>query len=73
MNFDLNRITFLLYQANGRTVYGKAISGILALGNYKALVSLQEELRWLLETWPEVLRTVWNPAELNELRITLTQ
>jgi hypothetical protein len=72
MKFDLKRICYLLYQADARTMYGKGIMNIMQSANREGLYVLLAELQELLESWPEVLRTVFAPAELEEMKQQLT-
>jgi hypothetical protein len=72
MTFDLKRICYLLYQADARTIYGKGIMNIMQSANRDGLYILLGKLQELLEGWPEVLRTVFAPADLEELKAQLS-
>jgi hypothetical protein len=72
MKFNLTRICYLLCQANPKTIYGKSILSIMSSANRDGLYTLLAELQEIFEVWPEVLRTVWAPAELNELKAQLS-
>jgi hypothetical protein len=72
MKFDLTRICYLLYQANPKTIYGRGIMQIMTSANRDGLYILLGELQETFETWPEVLITVWAPAEREELQAMLS-
>ena len=65
--FDLSKICFLLFQANGETILGKGILDIMSRGNFNELQSLILQLADLFKTWPELLKTVFKPADRLEL------
>jgi hypothetical protein len=70
---EMQKVCYILYQAKPTTLLGKGILVVMQGGNKDELITLLMELKDLLTDWPEVLRTTFEPAQVEELKGLLTK
>jgi hypothetical protein len=65
---EMETIRRILWYANPNTLLGKGIISVLKGRDKKELITLLIELKDLLTDWPEVLRTTFEPGQVEELK-----